>query len=261
VTMIPLGTILPGGILLAGIQDWIGAIVPIGFLIYALIQLFTAKGPQPPARKPQRRVAPEQAERPLRPQPPTAKPQGAPQAQLNAEIEQFLKRATQRRGDAARRRSEPTLKTPPRPAPRTIAPQSGTTQKSSPLSPGQPASGPVTAKPPAAGKRPRDRSSVSDSVEEHLSDRGFGRRAEHLADEIVRADVQMEEHVKTMFNRKVGRLGEEATAADLVPMTDTETAIVPSVPTSAIATLLANPQNARQAFILSEILARPEHRW
>ena len=232
-------------ILIAGIQDWIGAIVPIVFLIYALIQLFTAKAPQPPARKPPRRAPGEQAERPLRPQQPPAKPVGTPQAQLNAEIEQFLKRANQRR-DRSRRESEPSLKAPPKPAPRTIA---------------APPQGQQPAKTSPAAKQQRDLSTVAESVDKHLAGRGFSQRAEHLADDIVRADAQMEEHLKSKFSHKVGRLGDERTAAQVVPATDVAPSTIPIEPASAMATLLANPQNVRQAFILGEILARPIDRW
>jgi hypothetical protein len=232
-------------ILLAGIQDWIGAIVPIVFLIYALIQLFTAKGAQPPARKPPRRVPPEQAERPLKPQQPPIKAAGTPQAQLNAEIEQFLKRANQRR-ERSRRESEPSLKAPPKPAPRTIA---------------APPAGQQPAKAAPAARQQRDLSTVAESVEKHLAGRGFTQRTEHLADDIVRADAQMEEHLKSKFSHKVGRLGDEAAAAEVMPATDAAPSAIPAEASSAMAALMANPQNVRQAFILGEILARPEHRW
>jgi hypothetical protein len=42
----------------------------------------------------------------------------------------------------------------------------------------------------------------------------------------------------------------------------TDTAPATSIPAvSALALLLANPENVRQAIVLSEILQRPEQRW
>ena len=226
-------------VLLAGIQDWIGLIVPIVLFLYAMIQLLLAKAPQPQQKRP-RRVPGEPVERPLNPPPP--KP-GEQQTQLNAEIEEFLKRAGQRR-QRSQRQKEPTLKSPPKPAPRTIAAPAKTA--------------PPPAPPPT---QPREISTVSESVEKHLANRGFGQRAEHLADDIVRADAVMEEHVKSAFNRKVGRLGGAETSAPAAPVTDVEPTVVAADPATAMATLLANPQNVRQAVILNEILTRPEHRW
>ena len=100
-------------LLTAGIGEVLGFLVPIiFFVIYALNQVLSAKGKpqqQQPGRGQQRRApqprperAPQRTERPLRP----AQPQGGGAAQLNSEIEQFLKRASQRRPErstAARR--------------------------------------------------------------------------------------------------------------------------------------------------------------
>ena len=61
----------------------------------------------------------------------------------------------------------------------------------------------------------RELSTVAESVEKHMADRGFNQRAEHLADDIVRADQQMESHLQKAFGHRVGTLG-DTTAAKAV---------------------------------------------
>lgn len=230
---------------IAAIQDWLQLLVPLAFFLYAIIQLLSAKaGPQ--ARKPPQRK-PEQAERPLRPAPQAPLP-GSPQAQLNAEIEQFLRRAGERR-----ERSRPPSASPPKPpqAPRPAAPVGAERRPRSEKRPGAP--------PPPEPRR-REISTVAAEVEQYMGQRGFAQRTEHLADDIVKADAQMEEHLKQAFSRKVGTL-DDASPAAAGPVTDVAPAIQAASPAESFAGMLANPQNVRQAIILTEILARPEHRW
>lgn len=103
---------------------------------------------------------------------------------------------------------------------------------------------------------------MSESVERHLGTRSFNERTEHLADDITRADQQMEEHMQKAFNRRVGTL-DEATPKASAPATDTRPLATIEQPSAAtaIAAMLANPAEIKQAIVLSEILARPEHRW
>ena len=169
-------------------------------------------------------------------------PQAAIPLQLNAEIEQFLKRAGDRPGERARR--EPAL-TPPKAPPRTLA---------KPFPREQPLEAETVER--------RDFSSVGASVEKHLANRGFTQRAEHLADDIVRADQEMEQHLQKAFNRRLGTLGDTAEASSS-PVTDVEpeTSTPRSPAADTLGSLLSNPQNIKQAVILNEILQRPEHRW
>ena len=106
------------------------------------------------------------------------------------------------------------------------------------------------------------RESVAASVEKHLKTGTFEKRAAHLADDIVRADQQMEEHLQAAFGRRVGTLAGDAPAAKS-PVTDTPTAAVEDAPSAAaaFAQILRTPQGMREAIVLGEILARPEHRW
>lgn len=215
--------------------DWIRIVIPLVFFaIYTLNKLLSnAKQPAGQARKTPRRPDVERSF-----QPPQPEARGKSATQLNDEIEKFLKRAKGRSEKPQRQR----MVSPPPPAP-----------------PRQLVERPVDAE---IVER-RDFDSVAASVEKHLADRGFSKRTEHLADDIVRADQQMESHLQKAFSHQVGRLtspGEKATEA---PVTDTVTAVVndPQSAAAALGALLANPQNIRSAVILKEILDRPEHRW
>ncbi len=233
-------------VILAAGGDWLGLIVPIVFfVIYVLNQLLTAKGKAPPAR-PLGRRPPERAERPLRAPRPQGKGQPAGPSQLNAEVEQFLKRASQRRGRSA---STVAPAEPPREKPTDIQPLERTELMSWRSTDVQPL-------------EQHELTSVAASVEKHMG-RGFAERTEHLADDIVRADQQMEEHLQKAFGRQVGTLAAATGPASTTPATDVAPVAVreQSSLTAALAAVLASPQGMRQAVVLAEILERPEHRW
>jgi hypothetical protein len=228
--------------LLADADWWLRLVVPtVFFIIYAINRLIaSAKPGAPPPRKPQRR--PPEGERALRPpQQQPAGPQSGSQSQLNAEIEQFLKRANDRRSESPRREAIPTSRSPKAP-------------------PKPPAAKPIDVQPLERSEI----SSVAASVEKHLSNRTFTQRAEHLADDIVRADEEMEQHLQKAFSHRVGTLTDVQKATTTQgPATDKETSVVVAAGSAAnaIAGLLADPKNLRQAVILNEILKRPENRW
>ncbi|MBI3838681.1 MAG: hypothetical protein HY288_12205 [Planctomycetia bacterium] len=228
--------------MLVAAGDWLTIVFPIVFfIIYALNHLISAAKPAtPPARKPQRR--PPEGERPLRPpQQPPPSPQTSSQSQLNAEIEQFLKRANDRRNDRSRREVAPAARSPKAP-------------------PKPPADRPIDVQP----LERHEFSSVAASVEKHLSSRTFTQRTEHLADDIVRADEEMEQHLQKAFSHRVGTLSDVQKPTDIqTPATDKETSVVVAAGSAAnaIAGLLTDPKNLRQAVILNEILKRPENRW
>jgi len=211
--------------------DWLSVVVPIVFfVIYAINQLLAARKPATPARKPQ----------PRPPQPPPATPQTSSQSKLNDEIDQFLKRANVRRGD--RPKQAAPIARPAKAPPKSLVERR------------------LDAKPVT----PREKSSVAASVEKHLSNRTFSQRADHLAEDIVRGDQQMEQHLQKAFSHRVGTLSDvQQPTGSQAPATDTETAVVvaPNSAANAIAGLLADPTTFRQMIILHEILQRPENRW
>jgi hypothetical protein len=205
-------------------------------VIYLLNHFLSAKDPAARQREAQKRRA-AAGERPL-PQP---QPQG--QAQLNAEIEQFLKRANERRLEKARR-TEPVRSAaaaPPKPAPP------------------PPREQPIDVMP----LEHRDFDSVAASVEQHLGNRGFNERAEHMVDDIALADEERARHFKQVFDHRLGNLStvpvDPKAPADL--KTPSMTRDDPAATAKALAGILANQQNIRQAIVLKEILERPVDRW
>jgi hypothetical protein len=105
--------------------------------------------------------------------------------------------------------------------------------------------------------------SVAASVEKHMANRGFTQRAEHLADDIVRADQEMEQHLQKSFSRRIGTLG-PTTPSPTGPVTDAEPVAdqpQPAASAMMLGGVLASGQQLKQAFVLNEILQRPEHRW
>ncbi len=247
---------LPHDPLLAAAGDVLGWLIPIVFfVIWVINQLLAGKG-KPQQQQRQRRGAAQhpQAERAMRPAQPGGRnvPEArGPAAQLNEEIEQFLKRAGQRRGE-----NQPRERATRPPESRPRAP------KQPPAPPRQPLrEAPIDADVVLLDE-PRHES-VAASVEKHLQTTSFEKRAAHLTDDITRAEEQMEEHLQSAFGRRVGTLAGEAPVAKGGPVNDTPTAAVEDAPAAAaaFAQILRTPQGMRQAIELGEILARPEHRW
>jgi hypothetical protein len=217
--------------------DWWNWLIPAVFIIiYLLNHLLSgakAAGAAKPPQPQRRRVPAPQPEHAARPQQP------APgQAQLNAEIEQFLKRANERRMEKARREAAPPSARPAATPPPRLA---------------EPA---TDATPPD-----RDFNAVEKSVKQHLGNRGFQERAEHLADDILRQEAEMQRHLEQAFSHQVGTLGggESTTpkaAAQAPPATADRAATA-----KALAGILANQADIRQAILLKELLERPTDRW
>ena len=77
-----------------------------------------------------------------------------------------------------------------------------------------------------------------------------------MADDVVREDVKMRQHLEQVFDHQVGRL---AVAAD--PNASSRDAGAAAAVVLSPVTLLTNSQSLRSAIILNEILQRPEDRW
>jgi hypothetical protein len=184
-------------------------------------------------------------------QQPAAQQAGGGQGQLNAEIEEFLKRANNRRGakggDQGKRqapgRQQPARQTPPK----------------APLPSEKAAS--KQQRPAAAPRRGFD--TVAESVQQHLGERKFEQRESRLADDVVRAEQQLAQHVDQAFSNRLGTLA----AADAAAPQPAEVVAAAAVTDDsnnlarAMAGLLVNQQNLRQAILLKEILDRPVDRW
>ncbi len=245
-------------ILFAARDSWLSwAIGAVILFIYVMNHLLTlSKAKNPPTRKP---PVPRPADRaqgrpPRPPRTDAPRPELTPeQAKINAEIEEFMRRAKDRRGQTPR---EPAAGSGS--GSRQTAQQNSGERGAQPRQIGNATDVPVLEQ--------RDFDAVAESVEKHLSNRSFGERAKHLADDIVRADEQMEQHMQAAFTRRVGTLqdsGDQGAKADSRPVTDAEPSAVTdqSAAAAALAAMLRNPQSIRQAFVMQEILQRPEHRW
>jgi hypothetical protein len=102
---------------------------------------------------------------------------------------------------------------------------------------------------------------VGRSVTRHM--RGtevIAERVRHLGEEVDLADDKLEAHLHQVFDHKVGDLKKstmEAAAAS--PSQAARDAPLPGA--ASIARMLADPQSLRNAFIMVEILKRPEENW
>ncbi|REK12753.1 MAG: hypothetical protein DWQ37_11020 [Planctomycetota bacterium] len=228
-------------------------------VIYALNHMLAgAMGPGDKQRQQQQRRRPQQGERgfPQQPGQQPAKAQQQPgQDPLQSEIEEFLRRANERRKEKARR-AAPQQQQRPQPA-----------QRSEPA--------PRSDRPlqPAASEEPLDVQplehsfdSVATSVQKHFSSQKREEYVDHLAEEISQADEEMERHLHEAFDHTLGSLRSRSQEPDPHADADADShalKVDKSSPSTAkaMAGLLANPQSIKQAVLLKEILERPVDRW
>ncbi|MGD0517203.1 MAG: hypothetical protein ABSA26_06665 [Thermoguttaceae bacterium] len=191
------------------------------------------QGPRPPALPPQQpRPAP-------RPQAQTAGPKT-----VKEEIDEFLRRAAQKKqsqsapADPVRRISQPTA---------TLA------QRAEPLQ------AEVIRERPVGG-------AVSAHVKKYLDEKEFDERASKLGGDVAAADTKIKRHLKEVFGHGISKLaakpGETAASPNIKP-TDFFQDELPALPAAGagLAALLNNIDNLRQAIVVNEILQRPIDRW
>jgi hypothetical protein len=172
---------------------------------------------------------------------PGLNPAGDPAAQapartnesLSAEIEQFLQEAAQRKRDKGRRQ-------PQRPATVRVA------------EPEIPLTVEVIERPTGEA--------ISDSVKRHLDTREFAVRASNLTEDIKRADLERDQHMKETFDRKIGNLTDTSHTQPEQPVASAVDK-QGNMSASVVGNLLTKPESLRQAIVLGEILTRPTDRW
>ena len=181
-------------------------------------------------------------------------------ADVADEIENFLRRAQERRAGAKR--------------PREVAPQADRPTRQPQRQPVPAEAVPAEAVPneavpnEVAELKPLDER-VEDHVQRYLNEDEFTRRGTSMGKEVV-DDVtrDIDQHLQQVFDHQVGQLGAASTAG--APLTPTAGGLMPesSEATSTAtaeatdwAALLANPGSVRQAIVFNEILSRPEQRW
>ncbi|MBI3462832.1 MAG: hypothetical protein HY000_07195 [Planctomycetes bacterium] len=223
----------------------------IGFLFVVLpliAKLISMFGNQ---AEPVKRVPP--------PVPPPAKPRLPPKPanpELNSEVEEFLRRAAERRTGEQRREAAATAQRPqPAPSRQPLAPV-----RDEPRKPPRrkPARQPLQAEVLDDVTRGRD---VAEHVAQHFKPHQVLERApSDMA--VDQADEAMEEHLHSVFDHQLGKLRRPERAGAPTGASQVASPREPAAMEALdLAGLLRNPQTARQAIILNEILSRPEDRW
>jgi len=230
--------------LLAAFGDVVASIAAVVVPIFLVARaIWAARKPKdaPPLGGP-----PRQAPRRVAPQQPPAQP--AQQKKLTDEVEEFLRRAAERRRGGQPHEVEilrPEAQAPP--------------QRTATL--------PSQLAPPRMAELvdPTDeerigRESVERHTQQHLDTTSYSSRAEQLTT-VDDADENMQSHLHSVFDHQMGSLGQptrSTTADDALVAPAAEVVTLLGAP---IAEMLASPQGLRNAFVLQEILRRPEDRW
>ncbi|NLF68177.1 MAG: hypothetical protein GX575_03880 [Candidatus Anammoximicrobium sp.] len=98
----------------------------------------------------------------------------------------------------------------------------------------------------------RRRAAVTQHVEKHLDTGDVTAHAAQLGAEVGLADEKVEAHLRQKFDHELGRMSDPEDEAG---------AAAGAAFAARIAELFRNPQSIQQAFILNEIINRPEQRW
>ena|GEM_PF-711269 len=244
------------------LADWGAVVSVVLFVIFALLSVLgqlasrprevpKRQRPRPTPPPPRGMPAPPTRPVPTRgaPAPPrgTAAPTRPAEDPLAREIEEFLRRAQ------AQRAGQPVRSAPPPPP---LLPPSPLSQHPRPS--GEAAESESSQRPPAT---------VAEHVQSYLGPSRMGEvGSKDLGQAVAKSEDRLEAHLREVFEHQVGTLasapGEaarEPTPVEPSTPADRITAEAPSP--ASLAAVLVDPGGVRQAFLLSEILNRPEHRW
>lgn len=175
------------------------------------------------------------------------------------EVEEFLRRAAARRAAAQQQQQRPATAPPAwaQPVPQAPPPQ----LQRRPLAMAEVVMlEPIDAQVVEA-ELAESEDRVGRSVAQHMrGTQQIGEHVRHLGAEVDQADDKLEAHLHQVFDHNLGQLRKstmEAAAAS--PSQAARDAGLPGA--ASIAQMLANPQNLRNAIIMSEIIRRPEENW
>jgi hypothetical protein len=211
--------------------DLLTLLMVIIFIVVPLLGQFLSKLKAP--------TPPKNPARPMRP----AKP--AASGTVQSEIEEFLRRANQKKASSGNRPQRPQparAKSAEKPARAEIVRAE------------------VVRERPVGGE-------VERHVKKYLDEEEFTRRSEKLGEEVAEADDKIEQHLKSVFDHSLSKIAAtpgvtasppSSKLADAAPQITLATA---SVAAGDVAALFGNPLSIRQAVIISEILNRPLERW
>ena len=162
------------------------------------------------------------------------------------DIEEFLRRAAERRKQQQGGKSTPQAPPqpqarqpqPPPPPPRPRVPQ--------PIEPVEVVE---------LTNRDIQRESVADHVQSHINTQDIASHAEHLGDKIAHVDENVERRLNKRFDRDLSALDERPS----IQSQETSATVDPVSPIAEdLVDMLTNPKSIRQAILVNEIFKRPD---
>lgn len=174
---------------------------------------------------------------------------------MSGDIEEFLRRAAQRRQSQAQGRAP----MPAQPAPPPQRPQRAMRLAMPMTALAEVVDADIVEAEPVSGD------DVSQYVAQHLNTRGFTERAQHLGEATRRSEESLEHDVESHFRRSsvkpTGR-SKETLVSEISPDAAVSTAAIAPPPVGVeLQNMFRSPQNIRLAFILGEVFTRPEIHW
>jgi hypothetical protein len=205
-------------------------------------------------------------QRPAGPQRPPALPPRQPQMQapvarpksVKDEIDDFLRRAAQKK------QSQTGSGTPARGAFESRQASDASTRRLS-----QPSVSLSQRQAPVKAEVVRERpvgGAISEQVSKYLDEKAFDQRASRLGGDVAAADTKIEQHLKEKFGHGISELASKTGESAIAPTPKSTGFFEDDVPVMAaagtgLAVLLNNIDNLRQAIVVNEILQRPSDRW
>jgi len=171
------------------------------------------------------------------------------------DIEEFLRRAAERRKQQKQQQRQPQPPVQPRKARRRV--ESAEIEVVDPIQVVRTVQGrkPQTNRPSNEQRRSRKERSIADRVRSHIDTSDVTEHIGHLGERIRHADHAIDERIRSRFDRDVSKLDDSPTVQD------DEVASVAQVQASQLANdllaMLSQPESVRQAILVSEILKRP----
>lgn len=168
---------------------------------------------------------------------------------MNRDLEEFLRKAAERRAQKQAQRRQPVQSPPPTPS-QPLAQQPPSPPQASSQ---RPAPAPVrTVQQPSVANRP------SEMQAKRVGSNRVGQLSS-ASDNVDQADERMSQHLHQAFDHSLGDISAPSTATTADDRSGASAATENLA--AEVLALLRDPQQVRKAIVLREILDRPEHRW
>ncbi len=181
---------------------------------------------------------------------PARPPRPATPSSVQNEIEEFLRRANQKKASPAGRQQRP----------QTTRPKLGEKPVRAEIVRAEVVRAELVGERPVGGE-------LEQHVKKFLDEEEFTRRTKMLGEDVAEADDKIERHLKSVFDHSLSKIAStpgitaSSPSAKLADTAPEITMAAPSVAAGDVAALFGNPLSIRQAVIISEILNRPLERW